>query len=171
MLLFCIVALTFVTFAIKPDGVPFHRFALNLTLLFTAMALKFVVARSLPMVGYLTLLDKFVLANFCFLFMVIIYNGILIGLVAKENLVAVDEVGFICIVGLWIFIQVGFYIHFRHRTTKSKHQFEDRMRRLHGAKVVGVNTGEDAVLPIGNLGLRISTDGVGSEEAKHKEAK
>ena len=140
--LYLIVGLTFVTFAIKADGVAFHRFALNLTLLFTAMALKFVVARSLPMVGYLTLLDKFVLANFGFLFMVILYNGGLYGMADDADIVDIDDVGFWVVLGIWIFMQIIVSIHFVLRKAKSKDEYKERMRKLHGADTVPATVGD-----------------------------
>jgi hypothetical protein len=50
--------------------------SVNLTLVLTAVAFKFVVSQNLPNISYLTLLDKYVLTSFVMLFIVVVENAV-----------------------------------------------------------------------------------------------
>ncbi len=70
-----IVSLCFLTFCIPVMEVA-SRLSTTLTLLLTAVAFKFVVGESLPKIAYLTLLDKYMLVAFTFLYAIAIENGL-----------------------------------------------------------------------------------------------
>jgi len=76
LIILAIVSLSFTSFAIPEENVE-GRLTINLTLLLTAMAFKFVIAASLPVVAYLTPLDKYLLGNFAFLWVMTCYNGVI----------------------------------------------------------------------------------------------
>ncbi len=68
-----ITAMTLTSFIIPSNSLA-DRMSVNLTLLLTAVAFKFVVSQSLPHISYLTLLDKYVLTSFVMLFFVVVEN-------------------------------------------------------------------------------------------------
>ena len=47
-----------------------------LTLMLSSVALKFVVSQSLPVISYLTLLDKYLITSFFYLFLVVLQNSV-----------------------------------------------------------------------------------------------
>ncbi len=70
-----IVSLCFLTFCIDVTDIS-SRLSTTLTLLLTAVAFKFVVGESLPKIAYLTLMDKYMLVAFTFLYSIAIENGV-----------------------------------------------------------------------------------------------
>eukprot|EP01106_Pelomyxa_sp_JSP_P018232 TRINITY_DN812_c0_g1_i8.p1 TRINITY_DN812_c0_g1~~TRINITY_DN812_c0_g1_i8.p1 ORF type:complete len:371 (-),score=79.76 TRINITY_DN812_c0_g1_i8:87-1085(-) len=73
-MMFLIVVMSFLTFTIAPEDGG-SRLGLNLTLVLTAVAYKYVIAGYLPKTTYLTLLDKYVLVGFIILSSIIAENS------------------------------------------------------------------------------------------------
>lgn len=65
-IMFVIASLTLTSFCLHP-GYIYGRLSIDLTLFVTALGFKFALTAMLPPVGYVTVLDKYVL--FCFMFM------------------------------------------------------------------------------------------------------
>lgn len=107
LIVLSIVSLSFTSFAMPPENVE-GRLTINITLLLTAMAFKFVIAASLPVVAYLTPLDKYLLANFGFLWILTCYNGA-IPHFAKEWVDISTNDGFFYAVLLGLYVLLQFY--------------------------------------------------------------
>eukprot|EP01106_Pelomyxa_sp_JSP_P013281 TRINITY_DN3922_c0_g1_i3.p1 TRINITY_DN3922_c0_g1~~TRINITY_DN3922_c0_g1_i3.p1 ORF type:complete len:412 (-),score=78.42 TRINITY_DN3922_c0_g1_i3:74-1309(-) len=74
-MMFLIVTMSFLTFSIPPEDEE-SRLSLNLTLVLTAVAYKYVIAGYLPKTTYLTLLDKYVFVAFIMLVSVTVENAL-----------------------------------------------------------------------------------------------
>ena len=103
LIILAIVSLSFTSFAIPVDNVE-GRLTINLTLLLTAMAFKFVIATSLPVVAYLTPLDKYLLANFAFLWIMTCYVGIIPHFTGID-LGQYDEEAYLVMISLYSLLQ------------------------------------------------------------------
>jgi len=99
IILFAIVSLTFTAFVIPPTNTA-DRLQTTLSLLFTAMAFKFIAGATLPVVAFLTPLDKFILGNFAFLYTMCIYHGF-IGMIPTETAEILDPFGFVALLVMW----------------------------------------------------------------------
>ncbi|KAH3765081.1 Gamma-aminobutyric acid receptor subunit gamma-3 [Pelomyxa schiedti] len=97
-----IVSMSFLTWALAPEEGG-DRLSLNLTLLLTSVAYKYVIASYLPKTAYLTILDLYVLSSFVLLVFVIIENAIaaLCDSPANRNL---DKISAIILVTTWLSI-------------------------------------------------------------------
>eukprot|EP00656_Telonema_subtile_P013572 TRINITY_DN16897_c0_g1_i2.p1 TRINITY_DN16897_c0_g1~~TRINITY_DN16897_c0_g1_i2.p1 ORF type:complete len:447 (-),score=98.59 TRINITY_DN16897_c0_g1_i2:217-1557(-) len=104
LIVLAIVSLSFTSFSIPPTEVE-GRLTINLTLLLTAMAFKFVIAASLPVVAYLTPLDKYLLANFGFLWIMTCFNGALPHFVGFEP-ESYDRIAYLVLMSLFILLQI-----------------------------------------------------------------
>jgi len=104
LIILAIVSLSFTSFAIPVDNIE-GRLTINLTLLLTAMAFKFVIAASLPVVAYLTPLDKYLLANFAFLWIMTCYVGIVPHFTGID-LGQYDEEAYLVMLSLYSLLQV-----------------------------------------------------------------
>ncbi|XP_071501767.1 uncharacterized protein [Diadema antillarum] len=75
LIMLLIVLLTFSSFVVDRT-LPADRLSVTVTLLLTAVAFKYVVSQSLPLISYLTLLDKFVLCCLIFHCLVVGQNAL-----------------------------------------------------------------------------------------------
>lgn len=109
------VIMSFMSYFVHKKDVA-DRMDLSLTLVLTAAAYKFVVAGMLPAVGYLTLLDKYVLACMMFLFLIVVEHGVC----SRPPFKMYHMEAMWALAGLYIFINVVFvirviYLQFRRR--------------------------------------------------------
>eukprot|EP00823_Brevimastigomonas_motovehiculus_P000389 TRINITY_DN1047_c0_g1_i1.p1 TRINITY_DN1047_c0_g1~~TRINITY_DN1047_c0_g1_i1.p1 ORF type:complete len:348 (+),score=87.96 TRINITY_DN1047_c0_g1_i1:101-1144(+) len=102
---FIIVSLAFLAFCMRPEELS-NRLAVTLTLLLTAVAFKLMVSDSLPKVAYLTLLDKYILAAFLFLYIIALENGCVSCIIDDEWRSSVDYVFARLVFGLWFCFQL-----------------------------------------------------------------
>lgn len=100
---FLICVLVFVTFLFEPDDLS-GRLSVSLALLLTAVAFKFVVASSLPLVEYLTLIDRYFLLGILLIFVVSVENAIVraLDLYESEYTVLVDRLFLYISGGIWL---------------------------------------------------------------------
>lgn len=74
-ILFCLTTLAFVTYFITPTRDELgEMIGIDLTLILTTVAFRFVIADKLPSVNYSTVLDKYITTSFFFLMLVIVEN-------------------------------------------------------------------------------------------------
>ncbi|KAH3762953.1 acetylcholine receptor subunit beta [Pelomyxa schiedti] len=107
-MMFLIVVMSFLTFTIPADDGS-GRLGLNLTLMLTAVAYKYVIAGYLPKTTYLTLLDKYVLVGFIVLASVICENSA--ASVAEDSAAPFfDKVAILTLIPLWLLLHVGIVI-------------------------------------------------------------
>ena len=65
------------------DGVG-SRLAVTLSLLLTAVAYKITATDTLPQLGYLTYIDRFIMTNFCIL-VIVAFENLFVGLATQHN--------------------------------------------------------------------------------------
>ncbi|KAH3761383.1 Gamma-aminobutyric acid receptor subunit gamma-3 [Pelomyxa schiedti] len=99
-----IVSMSFMTWALPPEEGG-DRLSLNLTLLLTSVAYKYVIAGYLPRTAYLTILDLYVLSSFVLLVVVIVENAgaAMCSSPANRNL---DKISAIVLVPVWLIINL-----------------------------------------------------------------
>ena len=73
----CISLATVTSFCPDPDVTCLDRIGLAVTLLLTATAYSLVIASQIPTLGYLTLLDRYILGTFAFIILVVIEIAVL----------------------------------------------------------------------------------------------
>lgn len=76
VVMFLICSMSFGTFAVKPD-LPQNRLQLTFILLLTTVSFKFAVNQSLPMISYLTYLDKYILGSMGILCCICVWHAII----------------------------------------------------------------------------------------------
>jgi len=101
-------ALSFTSFAIDAADLP-SRLNVTLTLVLTAVAYKFVLAQSIPAVSYMTVLDKYVLAQLAFLSLMAVENVVSGSLVSPTAITALQAALF----ALWLAFHVLCVIVYR----------------------------------------------------------
>ncbi|ESN93036.1 hypothetical protein HELRODRAFT_189657 [Helobdella robusta] len=103
IVMFLICSLSFATFAVGV-GLPQNRLQLSFILLLTTVSFKFVVNQSLPMISYLTYLDKYILSSMAILCCICVWHAVVTAIQnsinettaisadrAKENLQLIRE--------------------------------------------------------------------------------
>ncbi|KAH3743088.1 hypothetical protein Pelo_15506 [Pelomyxa schiedti] len=104
-MMFLIVVLSFLTFTIPAeDGA--GRLGLNLTLMLTAVAYKYVIAGYLPKTTYLTLLDKYVIIGFIILASVICENSTA-SVAEDDSAPFFDNMAKLTLIPIWLLLHVG----------------------------------------------------------------
>lgn len=116
--------LAFTSFAIDRSDIG-KRLSVSLTLLLTVVAFKNFVSSILPKVSYLTLMDKYVLFNVAFIFLVAIQNAI-VGRVAETNQAKYDLVFVFLSVVVYVLFQTTFIIVSILAVKKSRRRFTER---------------------------------------------
>ena len=81
-----------------------------ITLILTAVAFKFAIADSLPKVSYFTVLDKYMLCSFIFLYLIAVENFVIARLAEKTafNADYIDEI----LQNLWLAVWGAFHVLF-----------------------------------------------------------
>jgi len=106
---FLIVTSSWVSFAMEEADLG-DKMQVNITLLLTAVALKFVVASSLPKVSYLTVLDKYIVVSFLYLALVILQNTIVSQLNKyNSNATMFDQISIGVLMSIWMLTQIVFF--------------------------------------------------------------
>lgn len=104
------ISLTAVTSMCKdPDVTCLERIGLTVTLMLTATAYSLVIATSIPTLGYLTLLDKYILSTFAY---IIVVTGAVVGLewADVEDSGETPNYGLMGSAGLWILMHIVYGI-------------------------------------------------------------
>jgi hypothetical protein len=106
----CLVVLGFLQFTIPIDAVG-ERIAVTLTLLLTAAAYRYAISTMVPMVSYLTMLDKYVLVCSIFIMAMVIENGIAGTVALKKDMKAGEYLDIASAIVLLVFFG-GFHVWF-----------------------------------------------------------
>ncbi|XP_054751566.1 gamma-aminobutyric acid receptor subunit epsilon-like [Lytechinus pictus] len=124
LIMLLIVILTFTSFVVE-RGAPADRLSVTVTLLLTAVAFKYVVSQSLPLISYLTMLDKYVLS--CLIFQCLVVGQNALSAVVEINdpdkekdwAKWFDFISIIVLAGMVFNITVGFIISSLIRQNKT----------------------------------------------------
>ncbi|XP_041367944.1 acetylcholine-gated ion channel acc-4-like isoform X2 [Gigantopelta aegis] len=132
-IMFMIKLLTFATWGINPD-IP-DRVMLIATLFLTAVTFKFVVSSSLPVISYLTYLDKYILLSLVFLLLQSIESASVSELTKIYDMDTVVEYDLYAMGGLLLLLivfHVGFAIYI-HKTALRKRRLMKKKDRLYAS--------------------------------------
>lgn len=116
--------LAFTSFAIKRSDTG-KRLSVSLTLLLTVVAFKNFVSSILPKVSYLTLMDKYVLFNVAFIFLVSVQNAV-VGKVGADVQEEYDGVFLYLSICIYVLFQGGFVLVSVRAVKKSRCRFRER---------------------------------------------
>lgn len=116
--------LAFTSFAIDRDDIG-KRLSVSLTLLLTVVAFKNFVSSILPKVSYLTLLDKYVLFNVAFIFLVAIENAV-VGKVGEDEQDKYDSAFLLVSIVVYVLYQTVFIIASIRAVKGSRAKFKER---------------------------------------------
>lgn len=130
IILLAITSLSFAVFSVPPEQLA-DRLGLNFTLALTAMAFKFVVNQSLPVVAFLTPLDRYLLFNFGFLYLAIAANTIT-GLVPEALMQPVDNFLLTALSGLFILGQAYAMKEIHAMRVEANDQFNSMAKEEYG---------------------------------------
>ena len=117
--------LAFTSFAIERNDTG-KRLSVSLTLLLTVVAFKNFVSSILPKVSYLTLMDKYVLFNVAFIFLVSVQNAVVGKVSGPSEKEYYDEVFLFLSICIYILFQGGFVIVSVRAVKKSRCRFRER---------------------------------------------
>ena len=116
--------LAFTSFSIDRSDIG-KRLSVSLTLLLTVVAFKNFVSSILPKVSYLTLLDKYVLFNVAFIFLVSIENA-LVGTISGSFQQSLDSAFLLVSIVVYLLFQTIFLIISIRIVKKSRAKFRER---------------------------------------------
>jgi len=116
--------LAFTSFAIEVTDTG-KRLSVSLTLLLTVVAFKNFVSSILPKVSYLTLMDKYVLFNVAFIFLVSVQNAV-VGKVTSRLQDQYDGAFFYFSIAVYILFQSIFIVASVRAVKKSRCRFRER---------------------------------------------
>eukprot|EP00041_Stephanoeca_diplocostata_P009950 m.157196 g.157196 ORF g.157196 m.157196 type:complete len:510 (+) comp17964_c0_seq5:220-1749(+) len=128
MAMFCLLSIG--AFTLDPNEYVGDRFNVVITLLLTATAYSLTIAEKLPTLGYLTWLDKYILASFFFIMVVAV--AIIFLNYADETSRSVDDTAAVVALGAWGLLQVLMYVI----TVRASRRHDARTR----AQTGGVST-------------------------------
>ncbi|XP_066913672.1 glutamate-gated chloride channel alpha-like [Clytia hemisphaerica] len=117
--------LAFTSFAIERNDTG-KRLSVSLTLLLTVVAFKNFVSSILPKVSYLTLMDKYVLFNVAFIFLVSVQNAVVGKVSEPSEKEYYDEVFLFLSTCIYILFQGGFVLVSVRAVKKSRCRFRER---------------------------------------------
>eukprot|EP01106_Pelomyxa_sp_JSP_P005091 TRINITY_DN180_c0_g1_i7.p1 TRINITY_DN180_c0_g1~~TRINITY_DN180_c0_g1_i7.p1 ORF type:complete len:122 (-),score=25.93 TRINITY_DN180_c0_g1_i7:63-428(-) len=100
--------MAFLTFVVPADD-PGTRIGLNLTLVLTCVAYKYVIAGYLPKTSYLTLLDVYVLVAFALLFLIVVENSV-VGYLESQYSKIIDVVTESVMIPCWVILNGVIFI-------------------------------------------------------------
>ncbi|ESO10686.1 hypothetical protein HELRODRAFT_167179 [Helobdella robusta] len=111
VVMFLICSLSFSTFSVSLDA-PHTRLQLTFILLLTTVSFKFVVNQNLPMISYLTYLDKYILGSMTILAAICVWHAI-VGKLAP-NVISCSDVKMVdfWMLGILGAIYIGFHLIF-----------------------------------------------------------
>mmetsp|Transcript_41790 Transcript_41790/g.110622 ORF Transcript_41790/g.110622 Transcript_41790/m.110622 type:complete len:384 (-) Transcript_41790:397-1548(-) len=106
IMLCMLTTISFVTFFMDARDDLSSNIEITLTLILTAVAFRFSISGKLPTVSYMTVLDKYIMASFLFLMLVVIENLLCALVVPKEYEVLLV----IVVAGSWILFNLVFLL-------------------------------------------------------------
>lgn len=119
------------------DGVG-SRLAVTLSLLLTAVAYKITATDTLPQLGYLTYIDRFIMTNFCIL-VIVAFENLFVGLATQHNwddadwVEDFDEYLLFSILVVYLATMLGFVIRAKYLSTIVKTASETAAEQLREA--------------------------------------
>ncbi|KAH3744552.1 hypothetical protein Pelo_14066 [Pelomyxa schiedti] len=99
-----IVSMSFIAWCLDPTEGG-DRLGINLTLLLTAVAYKYVIGAYLPKTAYLTILDYYILSAFVLLIIIIVENGIAAAVSEPTN-AELDKWSEIILIPVWMLLNI-----------------------------------------------------------------
>lgn len=113
-LVMCLIcSLSFTTFAVQLN-LPQNRLQLTFILLLTTISFKFIVNQSLPMIAYLTFLDKYILGSMSILASTCVWHAVISFVYAKHQCIGTTTLRWVDLIAFGILgsIYVAFHIIF-----------------------------------------------------------